>query len=304
MPKQKPSTNIKEDAKAWASVEIILPEEQEDLASWIFLQNGALGCEIKNMPDGTVSVKASFNEDDLNETAMRAIEAGLEEHGLSDALDSLKLKRVPHEDWLVKWKEGYEPFRVGTKFVICPSWMEGDLTKEMTKGRKVLLIEPGMAFGTGLHATTQYCLRALESYPPPSTVLDVGTGSGILAMACAKLNPKASITAIDNDPVAIDIARQDFELNKTTNIELIVGSTESVVDRKFQMLLSNLTCETIISLLPDYVKLLKRHGRVICAGILKEKFPLLDKEIKKHPLIMEQTEFLGNWVGVVLQKQK
>ena len=290
--------------QAWASVEIVLPEEQEDLASWIFMQNGALGCEIHILQDGTISIKASFNEDDLNETAMRSIEAGLEEHGMEAALDTLKLVQIPHEDWLAKWKEKYEPFRVGTKFVICPSWLEDTLTKEMTEGREVLLIEPGMAFGTGLNATTQYCLRALEAYPPPKTVLDVGTGSGILAMACAKLNPKSKITGVDTDPVAIDIARRDLELNKVPNIELIVGSTESVMCRKFDMLLSTLTCEDIISLLGDYVKLLNKNGRVICAGILKERFPLLDKEIKKYPLIMEQTEVLGNLVGVVLQKQK
>ncbi len=290
--------------QAWASVEIILPEEQEDLASWIFMQNGAIGCEIHILQDGNVSIKASFNEDDLNETAMRSIEAGLEEHGMEAALDSLKLVQIPHEDWLAKWKEGYEPFRVGTKFVICPAWMQDTLTKDMTDGREVLLIEPGMAFGTGLHATTQYCLRALESYPPPNTILDVGTGSGILAMACAKLNPKAKIVGIDTDPVAIDIARKDLQLNGCEQIELVVGSTETVMGSKFDLLLSNLTCEDIISLLGDYVKLLNKKGRVICAGILKERFPLLDKEIKKYPLIMEQTEFLGNWVGVVLQKQK
>ncbi len=159
-----------------------------------------------------------------------------------------------------------------------------------------------MAFGTGLHATTRYCLAELEKQTPVDKVVDVGTGSAILAMAYAKLHPQSEIWAVDTDQVAIDVAEVNCELNAVSDrIKLITGSTDIVVQQKFGCILSNLTCEDIIALLPDYVKMLDKGGTVICAGILTEKLPLLEKALAEHGLSIIHSTPEGMWTGVTCQ---
>lgn len=288
----------------WSELQLEVPSQQEDMACWVLVkQCGALGCEVVPGKSGKVVIRASYEKSKLNENTVRSTIAILEEYGLSDTLRSLKVKDIPQEDWLAKWKEGFEPFRVGTKFLIVPVWRQKGLSDSLKSGRIVILIEPGMAFGTGLHATTQFCLRALESYPPGGDVLDVGTGSGILAMAAKMLNPRARVIGVDTDPVAIETARTDLDFNELVGaVDLRLGSVETVADRAFDMILSNLTCEDIVALLGDYVKLLKPNGKIICAGILREKMHLLESAIKRFPLNIEQSETFGTWVGVVLQR--
>ncbi len=300
-------------ARSWAAVVIEAHSDQEDLASWLLMQCGAQGCEVDMLNGSLVRIKATFDSPHMPDETWEKIKSSLEEYGLGESLKSLKRKDVPEEDWLAKWKEGFEPFRVGTKFLICPSWYH-DLDKaidpklppidaELSAGRLKIFIDPGMAFGTGLHATTQFCLRAMESFPPKGKVLDVGTGSGILAIAACMLQPASEIVAVDTDPVAVDYARRDFELNGVDGrIELIEGSTETVKGRRFDVLLSNLTCEDIVALLPDYSALLNSEAVVLCAGILAERLPLLEKALVGHPLRIIQSETVGQWVGLVLQK--
>ncbi|MBZ0185068.1 MAG: 50S ribosomal protein L11 methyltransferase [Candidatus Obscuribacterales bacterium] len=290
---------VKQD---WSAVEFEAPAQDEDMACWLVMQCGALGCEIKPFGEGRVLLHASFKKEELTENAMRKVVAHLEEYGLSQSLNSLKVRQVPAEDWLLKWKEGFEPFRVGTQMVICPSWRKEGLSPTFVESRKVVYIEPGMAFGTGLHVTTQFCLRALESYPPTGDVLDVGTGSGILAMASVLLNPNSRVAAVDTDPVAINSARENLALNELEGeVDMRLGSLEVVQGEQFDLILSNLTCEDIVALLPEYVKLLKPRSKVICAGVLKEKFAKLETAVARYPLTIEHTESIGIWVGLVLQ---
>lgn len=298
-------------ARSWAAVSIEAHSDQEDLASWLLMQCGAQGCEVDMLNGSLVRIKANFDTPHLPDDAWEKIKSSLEEYGLAESLKTLKRQDVIEEDWLAKWKEGFEPFRVGTKFLICPSWYLDNkvneslppIDAELSEGRLKIFIEPGMAFGTGLHATTQFCLRAMESFPPKGKVLDVGTGSGILAIAACLLQQASEIVAVDTDPVAVDFARTDFELNGVDGrIELLEGSTETVKGRRFDTLLSNLTCEDIIALLPDYAMLLNPQGVVLCAGILAEKLPVLEKALIGHPVRIVQSETVGHWVGLVLQK--
>ena len=185
--------------------------------------------------DERVLIRASFEKSKLDKDTLQNLIALLEEYGLSDTLRSMKVSDIPREDWLAKWKEGFEPFRVGTQFVVCPIWRRDAMTSDLTDGRKVILIDPGLAFGTGLHTTTQFCLRALEAYKPEGMVLDVGTGTGILAIACKLLNPDAKVIGIDNDPVAIETAQSCLAVNNLENqVELRLGSTECVADMQIR----------------------------------------------------------------------
>lgn len=296
------NTTQKSD-RNWSAVEFETDPDQEDLASWLMMQHGANGCEVTQLGPSTISLQAAFDAHKLSKEDLDKLKSSLEEYGLASCLRTLQVKTIPDQDWLAEWKKGFVPFSVANKFLICPPWHKATLTAQETAGKHVLLVEPGMAFGTGLHATTQYCLKALEKNSFGQDVLDVGTGSGILAMAAALLHPELKIVAVDTDPEAIRVAGENLELNGlTARVDLKEGSTEICDNQAFDCILSNLTCEDIVALLLDYLRLLRPDGLIICAGILKEKLPLLEQAIATYPLSIIDQEIGEMWAGITLQR--
>jgi ribosomal protein L11 methyltransferase len=288
--------------RSWTSIEFETDVDQEELASWLMIGCGARGCEVKNLSGGRIVVKSSFETDALSATAVSDLTARLEEYGFGESLRTFHIEKFANEDWLAKWKEGFEAFSVGKQFVVCPVWQKHRLEQE-SSGKCVIVINPAMAFGTGLHATTQYCLKSIEKFDLNCRVLDVGTGSAILSIGTALLYPKASIVALDNHPQALENARENIQLNGVEErIELILGEPETVLSRQFDCLLSNITCEDIIALLPDYMKVLAPVGRIICAGILTNKYPLLEAAANKYGLRVVDCEDTGEWTGVTFQR--
>lgn len=289
---------LSETNRSWAAVEFDAPAEQEELAGWVMVHvAGAVGCEIRATNATNVCVHASFDRDTLQTEDMAKIGSALEEYGLAGSLASLRMQAVQEEDWLAKWKQGFRPFPVGEKLIVCPPW---DVPTEAGE-RRALIIEPAMAFGTGLHPTTQFCLRMLETLPLGEHLLDVGTGSGILAIAAVMLDSRRTVVGVDTDPIAIDNARKNAELNGVSaGLRLITGSTEKIAE-VFDSLLSNLTCEDIVALLPEYRRLIKPGGRVVCAGILAEKEKLLDAACAANGFRVESMEDAPPWRGVVLR---
>ena len=286
--------------RLWTSIRFEAEVNEEELAAWLIIGCGALGCEVENLQGGKIAVKSSFESKVLNEIALNELTARLEEYGLGKSLRTLKIEKIADEDWLAKWKEGFEAFSIGKHFIVCPVWQRDRFAKG-NNGKCVILINPAMAFGTGLHATTQYCLKSIEKSDLNCRVLDVGTGSAILSIGTALLYPKASIVALDNHPQAIENARENIQLNSVEDrIELIFGEPETVLSRQFDCILSNITCEDIIALLPDYMKMLAPTGKIICAGILKEKLTLLEAAVNKHKLLVVDREDTGEWVGITL----
>lgn len=291
----------KEHQRSWSAVEFEVFLEQEDLASWLVMHCGATGCEIQSLEGSRVLVHAIFDQLSVNDISR--LTASFEVYGLSACLKSLQLKKVLEEDWLAEWRKGFQPIAIGEKLLVCPSWLRESLSRKEVGTRKVFLIEPGMAFGTGLHATTQYCLQALERFPIGESILDVGTGSGILAVGAALLYPDAQIVAVDVDPVAIRVAQENIELNDVVRrIQLIEGSTEVFGNQAFDCIVSNLTCEDILALLLEYLRLLRPEGMLICAGILKEKLDTLERALTSYPLSVIDKEVGETWVGVTLKR--
>ncbi|MBX9771080.1 MAG: 50S ribosomal protein L11 methyltransferase [Candidatus Obscuribacterales bacterium] len=290
------------DKRNWLQFEFEVDAEQEDLASWLMIQNGSTGCEIAPVDKTRVLVKANFEEEKATEEHIGNVKALLEEYGLAPCLKTLRVKTIADEDWLAKWKEGYKPFNIGSMFLVCPPWLKDELTAEQLHERHLVLIEPGMAFGTGLHATTRYCMEAMEHFAVPDDVLDVGTGSGILAIAAGKLNPSAKIIAVDTDPESIRVATENLELNNTKNVKLVQGSTEVLDNQTFDLILSNLTCEDNVALMIDYLRLLRPAGRIICAGILVEKLNRLEDAIATYPLKVVDKQLDDKWAGITLER--
>ena len=274
-------TETDKTRRTWTIVEFELGADHEDMAAWLMMHNGASGCEIRpSDKELRVVLHATFDKPRLGDAELSNLQAVLEEYGLSDSLRSLRVSELEEQDWLEKWKEGFQPFTIGDRFTICPPWAQDRLTFYQKADRHVIWIEPGMAFGTGLHATTQYCLRMIEKEAKIVNALDVGTGSGVLAIACALLNETSKIVAVDIDPQAIKTADENCRLNEVAEqVELIVGTTNNLKSQRFHYMFSNLTCEDIVALLPEYERLLEHGGKVFCAGILEEKLSQLQNAL-------------------------
>lgn len=180
----------------------------------------------------------------------------------TSSVREISVRRVENEDWLGNWKKNWQPVSVG-RFVIAPPWSElstGD-------NQIVIRIEPGMAFGTGTHETTRLCLNAIENYYEGGSFLDVGTGTGILAIAAAKIFPKAHVEACDTDQEAIEIARENARLNDVERIDFKVGTVKEAASA--DMVCANLTADVIVPLMP--LLLSATYGRLILSGILESQ---------------------------------
>jgi ribosomal protein L11 methyltransferase len=175
------------------------------------------------------------------------------------------------ENWQNRWKRFIRPSRVGKQFWVTPPW----LNPPKFRSRQVITIEPGMAFGTGTHATTRGCLEFIEQVAAlipgkKFTALDVGTGSAILAIALAKLGAR-KIWAIDNDPVAVAVARDNLRINHVAAQVRLSGASLHCIQQKFPLVVGNLTAETIIDLAGAMAQRVAAGGYLILSGILHDK---------------------------------
>jgi ribosomal protein L11 methyltransferase len=301
-----------ETKRTWRVVELEIDRRHEEMAGWLMMQLGANGCQVESPPPGAdaparLRLQATFELDALPEGDLSRISAALDEYGLNASISSLRTKELLEEDWLSKWKEGFEPFPIGDRLLICPPWHRDKLTTDQLSGRKVVLIEPGLAFGTGFHETTRFCLLALQDYVDHAiNVLDIGSGSGILAISVALLNDHAKIIGLETDPVACKNAGENLALNQLGNrIELFEGSTSKLIgttggtSSTYDLILANLTYEDHVALIGDYVKLLAPGAHILFAGILKEKGDLMASLLAKHGLQQVRRDDGEKWTGFV-----
>ena len=164
---------------------------------------------------GMLTVSAYFDAPPERELVRTELAEALRIYQLpTSSAREMNVREVADRDWLGEWKKSWQAVAVGERFIIAPPWAEVSAS-----GRIVIRIEPGMAFGTGTHETTRLCLAAIEKYFAGGSFLDVGTGTGILAIAAAKLFPDARIEAIDTDLQAVEIATENARLNGAPNIE-------------------------------------------------------------------------------------
>ena len=167
----------------------------------------------------------------------------------------VEFEKMYEEDWANNWKKYYKPSKVGEKIVVKPIWEEYGVKDE----ELVVELDPGMAFGTGEHETTRMCIQALDKYvEPDTTVFDVGCGSGILAIAGAKLGAK-HVVGVDLDPVAVDSAKENVGFNNLDNIEILEGNLLDVVEGKADIVVANIIAEIICILTADVKKALNGY---------------------------------------------
>lgn len=217
----------------------------------------------------------------------------LEAFGVENAGTEITIKYVQEDDWANAWKAYFKPIPIGRRLLVTPPWEHPDLSD----GRIPIVVDPGMAFGTGSHPTTQLCLAALEDYVQPGVhVADVGTGSGILAIAASKLGA-GSVTANDIDPLAVKIAAENAEINGAhvaTGIDLPTGQYDLVV--------ANILADVIIGLSEEFAALVKPEGVFIASGIIDTRETDVRFAIEAEGFSPLETRRQGDWVALVFRR--
>ena len=206
---------------------------------------------------------------------------------------------VATENWATSWKAFYRVEKVGAKVVVKPSWEQYDRKPEDV----VVELDPGMAFGTGNHPTTVMCIRALEEIVfPDCRVLDIGTGSGVLAITAAKLGA-GQIIAIDQDPVSIDAARENVEINDVGDrVKVQQGDLASDIKEKADIIIANIIADVIIKLTPQAASLIESQGAYISSGIIKDRLPDVLEALKANSFLVERTFYEGEWAAVLARR--
>ncbi|MCR5260339.1 MAG: 50S ribosomal protein L11 methyltransferase [Candidatus Gastranaerophilales bacterium] len=210
----------------------------------------------------------------------------------------ITITKQPNEDWSKKWKEHWKPTPITEHIVICPSWEK----YEAKDGEKVIVLDPGNAFGTGTHATTRLCAQAIEKYVKNGdTVADVGCGSGILAMCAVKTGAK-TVDAIDNDETATETAIENAEKNNL-KIQFQTATIDVLSEKTYDFVAANILHNVLRDIMPDIKRILKIGGKAVLSGILDEKAEIVyDALIKNNLKILEKTQE-KEWVAFVAERE-
>lgn len=246
-----------------------------------------------------VTVSTYLHNDEQAPETRRQIEGGLWHLAQMRQVGPLRVTERDEEDWANTWRAFYVTLRIGKRTVIKPSWLE--FTPK--EGDVVVDLDPGMAFGTGYHPTTSLCLEALEDYVQPDTnILDLGTGSGILSIAAAKLGgPGVRIFALDIDAVAVGATRENVARNGL-NGQIIVeqGSTTLAADfAPYNLIVANLLAAIIIDLAKSLHDLLEPGGTLISSGIFHERGDNVIAALEKAGLPVREKKQEGDWLCLI-----
>ena len=250
-----------------------------------------------------VTVKIYLPEDEDTPQKRRRLEEVLYHLGRLYPLPEPIFRQLQEEDWANAWKANYHSFRVGQHIWIRPSWLaEPD---EAQADDIVLTLDPGMAFGTGLHPTTQMCLQALEQWLQSGmSVLDVGTGSGILAILAARLGA-APIVAVDTDELAVKTALANAAQNQVTaQIAVQTGTLKTIPQRDWDVVVVNILAPVILVMIKqdgllDYIG---EDGRLILSGIIDEQMAGVVTAVQQAGGRIQQTLTVRDWVTLVVTK--
>ena len=247
------------------------------------------------LPDHLVKLFISAERDSAELRA--AIQETLQSQNFSEAT-FVTLEPV---DWAEAWKEFYHPMPIGKRFWIRPSWID---SAETPSDKIEINLDPGMAFGTGKHATTQLCLELLEQIVQPQhTILDLGCGSGILAIGAAKLGA-AKIWAIDNDEVAVQATQENAKLNQVADRMIFqLGSKETIpAGQQWDVIAANILAPVLIEMLGDgLLDLVHPNGYLILSGILEQQTAEMQQAIYAANGIIKQILHQGEWIAILAQ---
>jgi ribosomal protein L11 methyltransferase len=280
----------------WYALDVLIEPQASEAVEYALMEVGALGTETNSRAEDLLTVSAYFDVSPEREHVRTQLAEALRIYELStSSVRAMNIREVADQDWLGEWKKSWQPVTVGERFIIAPPWTDiadpGD--------RFVIRIEPGMAFGTGTHETTRLCLLAIEKYFTGGSFLDVGTGTGILAIAAAKLFPAARVEAIDTDAQAVEIATENARLNSVANnIEFRMGSVDDTI-ASADLVCANLTADVITATVPQLLG--ATCGRLVLSGILDTQLEAVRACLHKCG-VSEPLEIMseGEWIALIV----
>lgn len=267
---------------SWWDLSLRVPPDQEDLVYWRLDTFGCQGMTSERRGD-SVLIHAYVAFSQITLLDLSALALRLRQDALTSGFEPpyLQWERLESEDWSSSWKAHWQPKTVGDRILICPAWLDPDPPEK----RHVLRIDPGMAFGTGGHVTTQLCLEALEmrldtwGEPlPPTRIADIGCGSGILSIAAVLLGAEKAF-AVDTDLQAVEATGYNRDLNQVSDQIIVAqGSLDRIPEMASGLvdgLVCNILAETILSLIPGFKGVVKESGWLILSGILLDQSKLV-----------------------------
>ena len=202
-------------------------------------------------------------------------------------------------DWSKKWKEHWKPSKISEKIVICPTWEK----YEAKEDEIIVNIDPGNAFGTGTHATTQLCVRACEKYMKEnSTIADVGCGTGILAICAMKLGAKDA-DAVDNDPIAVETATINAKVNNELTIDFKTATSDDLASDKYDFVFANILHNVLAEIMSDLKRIMKIGAKIVLSGILEEKQQVVIDAFEKNNMKLIEKMQQKEWVAFVVERE-
>lgn len=289
--------------KHWLVVELFVPEEFGEAVSNFLMEQGATGIEELEGDSGWERLKTYFPQNGREKRILYALHRYLKSlEKVAPEISHLKIKTasIPEQDWRESWKRFFKPVQVTSRFWVKPPWSK----MRFKKGQFSIEINPGMAFGTGRHASTYLCIQALEKRIRGKglSVLDVGTGSGILSIVAAKLGAR-EVWGIDTDAVAVENARENVTRNDVSKIVKIRKGSIGHLQKKFHVIVANVDLRGLIRMRRPLLRHLKDQGVLILSGVLEdEKERLRGGFLDAGLLRWINTTQEGEWVCLTFRK--
>jgi len=305
---------VAEAMHAWLEVSLICNGELAEAAAEVFSRFAPDGVVIEavtrydpeqheQVPTDDVRVAAYLPQDEAIEPTRLQLEEAFWHLRQIESFPELQFKSVEDQDWMAAWKQHYQPLKIGNKWLVLPAWIPSDPTETRT----VVCIDPAMAFGTGTHPSTQLCLLAIEDYLVPNqAVIDLGCGSGILAIAALKAGASFSL-ALDTDPLAVQATQRNAQLNQVqSNLQVAQGSLVDILAGRFNLkqaplVLANILAPVLVSLFPQgLAQLLQPNGRIVLSGILENQADDVISAGRVAGLELIQQYQAEDWLALVM----
>lgn len=309
----------------WTEVKVETASEAVEAISNIMMEAGASGVAIEDSLD-VENFQSDFYGELLDKEQFTHIKDGalvmayfpettflpeilpfikesitrLPEFGLNIGKNDVTVSEVAESDWATAWKKYYHPVRVTRFLTIVPSWEKYEAQDEF---EKIITLDPGMAFGTGTHPTTRLTLQALETVlRGGETLLDVGTGSGVLSIASKYLGAK-NVYAYDLDEVAVTAAKENMDMNPiASDVQVSANDLLKEVTIEADVIVANILADIITLMIEDAWRLLKNDGTLVVSGIIHEKKAMVIEKMTEQGFLVDQVFQQGDWYAIILKK--